>query len=76
MLLTLLNEVSNVKGNLKIDGSVFYLPQEPWVFSASLKQNILFGKTYEREKFNQVIRVCNLEQVISKNIKANLKLKF
>jgi ATP-binding cassette subfamily C (CFTR/MRP) protein 4 len=62
-LLTLLSEINLIKGGLKFEGTVFYLGQEPWVFSSSLKQNILFGKPYIKEKFDQVIKVCCLEQV-------------
>ena len=63
LLLTLLNETNKVKGDLIFEGSAYYLSQEPWVFSGSLKQNILFGKPYVKEKFKRVIQVCCLEHV-------------
>jgi ATP-binding cassette subfamily C (CFTR/MRP) protein 4 len=63
LLLTLLNEINLIKGDLHFEGSAYYLSQEPWVFSASLKQNILFGKPYVKEKFDKVLKVCCLEHV-------------
>lgn len=73
LLLTILNETNLIKGDLHFEGSAFYLHQEPWVFSASLKQNILFGKPFVKEKFNQVIKVCCLEHVNLISYKCQIK---
>lgn len=72
--MTLLGEMKSIKGKLQVDGSVFYVQQEPWVFSASLRQNIIFGKPYVKEKFNKIIKACCLEQV--RNRSDCLKLFF
>lgn len=56
--------MKSVSGDIKVDGSIFYVQQEPWIFSASLRQNILFGKPFLKEKFNKIIKACCLEQVI------------
>ncbi len=64
LILTLLGEIPYKKeGNVKIKGSVFYVSQEPWIFSATLKQNILFGKEYNKKKFDEIIQVCALKEV-------------
>ncbi len=60
--MTLLGEMKSISGEMRVQGSVFYVQQEPWVFSASLRQNILFGKPYVKDKFNAVVRACSLEQ--------------
>lgn len=59
--MTLLGEMKSINGSMLVDGSVFYVQQEPWVFSASLRQNIIFDKPYIKEKFNKVIKACSLE---------------
>jgi ABC-type multidrug transport system fused ATPase/permease subunit len=46
------------------NGRVFYVSQEPWIFSATLRQNILFGQKYDEKKFNEIIRICELKEVI------------
>ncbi len=60
--MTLLGEMKSIRGDMRVDGSVFYVQQEPWVFSASLRQNITFGKPYIKDKFNAVIKACALDQ--------------
>lgn len=62
LLMTILGEMRSIKGNLKVEGSIFYVQQEPWIFSASLRQNIIFGKPYIKEKFNEIVKACCLEQ--------------
>jgi ATP-binding cassette subfamily C (CFTR/MRP) protein 4 len=52
--MALLEEMPSRQGDIKLTGSVFYVTQEPWIFSSSFKQNILFGKDYSKEKFNQI----------------------
>lgn len=66
LLLTLLEELHIDSGELDVKGSVFYVPQEPWIFTATIRQNILFGKPYDAEKFDKVIKTCCLDQVIFK----------
>ena len=63
LLMALLNEMPNIKGNVSMNGSVFYVSQEPWIFSATIRQNILFGKPYDKEKFNEIIKLCALKEV-------------
>ncbi len=62
-MLALLEELYVAVGELEIKGSVFYVPQEPWIFSASIKQNILFGKPFDNEKFRRIIEICCLKHV-------------
>ncbi|PVV05245.1 hypothetical protein BB560_000238 [Smittium megazygosporum] len=41
--------------------SVAYSPQSPWIFGGTVKENILFGKPYDKEWFNTVVAACSLE---------------
>ena len=59
----LLREMETIKGSMLIRGTVFYVAQEPWIFTSTLKQNILFGMSYDKEKFDSVIKACSLEKV-------------
>ena len=61
--MAMLEELEILSGNVDIKGSIFYVLQEPWIFTASIKQNILFGKPYDEKKFDEVISVCCLKQV-------------
>lgn len=61
--MALLEELQKLSGTVDIQGSVFYVPQEPWIFTASLRQNITFGRPYNKEKFDKILQVCCLDQV-------------
>jgi ATP-binding cassette subfamily C (CFTR/MRP) protein 4 len=61
LLMALLGEMPCVKGLVNVNGSIFYASQEPWIFSATIRQNILFGKDYNEKKFKQIVEVCCLK---------------
>lgn len=60
LLQVILQELSPLKGKTKISGTISYAPQEPWLFGGTLKQNILFGESFNEEKYNEVVKVCSL----------------
>jgi ABC-type multidrug transport system ATPase subunit len=37
LLMTILGEIESIKGNMKIDGSVFFVPQEPYSIQINFK---------------------------------------
>lgn len=39
-----------------------YAPQEPWVFSGTIRENILFGLDYEAAKFNRCVQSAALHK--------------
>ena len=44
-----------------IRGSIAYSSQMPWIENATLRENILFYSDYNEDKYNEVIRLCELE---------------
>ena len=42
-------------------GGIAYVPQEAWIQNASLRDNILFGKTLNNRKYENVLQACALE---------------
>ena len=48
-------------GARRVSGSVSYAPQEPWVFSGSVRQNILFGRPMDGDRYARTVRACALE---------------
>ena len=54
-LMALLGEIPVAKADLlAVRGSVAYVGQQPWIFSDTLRENITFGKTFQRSKYEEV----------------------
>ncbi|CAG2100059.1 unnamed protein product, partial [Medioppia subpectinata] len=62
LLMSILNELELVSGQVVVKGRVSYAPQESWAFIASVRQNILFGSQYNEEKYNRVVKACALDR--------------
>uniref|UniRef100_A0AAQ4QV97 ATP-binding cassette, sub-family C (CFTR/MRP), member 3 n=1 Tax=Gasterosteus aculeatus aculeatus TaxID=481459 RepID=A0AAQ4QV97_GASAC len=60
LISALLGEVEKLEGEVSIRGSVAYVPQQAWIQNASLRDNILFGKPYNEQKYCCVLEACAL----------------
>ncbi|XP_044728783.1 ATP-binding cassette subfamily C member 4-like [Chrysoperla carnea] len=58
----ILNEVNVDNGNIFVNGTVSYSCQESWLFSGSVRNNILFGLPYDDVKYKQVVEACSLAE--------------
>uniref|UniRef100_A0A0K2T7J4 ATP-binding cassette sub-family C member 4 n=1 Tax=Lepeophtheirus salmonis TaxID=72036 RepID=A0A0K2T7J4_LEPSM len=58
---SLLGEFPVSYGEINIKGRISYASQEAWIFSGSVRQNILMGKPLIDKRYREVIRVCALE---------------
>lgn len=56
----ILGELVPLQGSCKVSGKVAYASQEPWIFSGTVRQNIICGLDYEAERYNRVIEACAL----------------
>lgn len=55
-----MEETRKIKGDVKIKGTIAYVEQEPYIYSTSIKDNILFGKKYDEELFNKTLQAAQL----------------
>ncbi|KAI5634798.1 ABC transporter domain-containing protein [Phthorimaea operculella] len=62
VLQLLLNELRATSGRIHLSGPLAYASQEPWLFVATVRQNILFGLPYNSKKYKEVVRVCALQK--------------
>ncbi|KAL9658413.1 hypothetical protein ABK040_015732 [Willaertia magna] len=63
LLSSLFGELKKIEGKAykKRDLTFSYVSQESWIRSETIRENILFGNEYDREKYLKVIHACNLE---------------
>lgn len=52
LLQAILGELEIDCGELMINGKISFASQEPWLFEATIKQNILFTEKYEEERLS------------------------
>uniref|UniRef100_A0A803WEM7 Multidrug resistance-associated protein 4 n=1 Tax=Ficedula albicollis TaxID=59894 RepID=A0A803WEM7_FICAL len=62
LLSAVLGELPKDKGVINVTGRIAYVSQQPWVFSGTVRSNILFDKEYEKEKYENVLKVCALKK--------------
>ncbi|CAF0960595.1 unnamed protein product [Rotaria sordida] len=61
LLQTLTGEISFFDGHVRLHGSFCYVPQESWIFSSTIKKNILLGKGYDPQLFQRVVQATTLD---------------
>ncbi|XP_017000087.2 probable multidrug resistance-associated protein lethal(2)03659 [Drosophila takahashii] len=62
LIQAILGELQAECGQIEVNGSLSYASQEPWLFSGTVRQNILFGKSLDRRRYASVVKSCALER--------------
>ncbi|KAG1709752.1 Multidrug resistance-associated protein 4 [Nymphon striatum] len=65
LMKTILKEMVVTNGSIKVRGKVAYACQQSWIFSDTLKNNILFGSKFDQERYQNVINACCLSMDIN-----------
>ena len=60
----ILDEAPLKRGRIVQEGTLAYACQKPWIFSGTVRENILFGEPYSAERFADVVRACRLDETI------------
>ncbi|XP_060851718.1 ATP-binding cassette sub-family C member 4-like isoform X2 [Rhopalosiphum padi] len=61
LMQAILRELPLSEGFLDVHGVISYASQDPWIFSNSIKQNIIFNSPIDEDRYKQVIQVCALK---------------
>ena len=61
MLMAVVGELPRVTGSVRSRGRLALCAQEPWLQHASVRDNILFGRPYDEERYRAVLYACALE---------------
>ena len=55
-------ELKTLSGKSWVSDKFVVAPQQSWIYSGSVRENILFGSCYDESVFNEVIEACALKQ--------------
>ncbi|XP_049821979.1 ATP-binding cassette subfamily C member 4 isoform X2 [Aethina tumida] len=58
----ILGELKPFTGRVRLNYNISYCSQESWLFSSSIRNNILFGQDYDPKKYKNVIKMCSLDK--------------
>ncbi|KAI7830395.1 P-loop containing nucleoside triphosphate hydrolase protein [Gamsiella multidivaricata] len=56
----LLGEMHKYSGSVRAYGSLAYVAQSAWILNDTVRNNILFGREYKKERYLQVVKACAL----------------
>ncbi|XP_064965482.1 ABC transporter C family member 3-like isoform X6 [Musa acuminata AAA Group] len=62
LLSCILGEVTRISGTVKLCGTTAYVSQSPWIQSGSIRDNIIFGKEMDIDKYDRVLEACSLKK--------------
>jgi len=51
-------------GAMNLLGDVAYCAQQPWIFNETMRENILFGRSYDEKLFDRAVHACAIEDDI------------
>ncbi|KAF9967419.1 hypothetical protein BGZ73_000542, partial [Actinomortierella ambigua] len=61
LLSAILGEMYKLSGSIKLYGTVAYVPQQAWIIHGTVRENILFGKPFNKAKYDRVVYGAGLE---------------
>lgn len=62
LLHVILQEIPLLTGQISSRGRISWVGQLPWVFSATIRENILFGEPFDPQRYHMILRACDLER--------------
>ncbi|KAG5518290.1 hypothetical protein PMAC_003086 [Pneumocystis sp. 'macacae'] len=72
LLLSIINETYKIHGTININGTISYCSQVSWIQNSTVMDNILFGKPYDKYRYQKVIDACCLDVDIQTFSNGNL----
>ena len=70
--MALLGELILTSGLIKASGSVAYVPQVAWIFTESIRKNIILDKQFDADRYMGILRVLALDEVSKRKTTLNL----
>ncbi|TYJ13682.1 hypothetical protein E1A91_A10G066700v1, partial [Gossypium mustelinum] len=65
ILYAMLGEIPKLSGTVSVFGSIAYFSQVSWIQSGTIRNNILYGKPMDADKYDKAIKACALDKDIN-----------
>ncbi|KAI8811652.1 P-loop containing nucleoside triphosphate hydrolase protein [Cladochytrium replicatum] len=62
LLSAMIGEMKRISGDVTFSSSVGYCSQQAWIVNASVRENILFGRPFDKERYSRVVAACALKR--------------
>ena len=62
LLEAVLGDIWKIRGEVTVHGAIAYVPQQPWVMNASVRENIVFGHRWDPGFYEKTINACALAE--------------
>ncbi|XP_026099245.1 cystic fibrosis transmembrane conductance regulator-like [Carassius auratus] len=62
LLMSILGELVPSSGKIRHSGRISYSSQTAWIMPGTIRDNILFGLTYDELRYKSVVKACQLEE--------------
>ena len=72
LLQVIIGELPILKGKISFAGQIAHVPQTPWLFSGTIRDNILFGRTFDQQRYEEIIKACALKKDFETFVKGDL----
>ncbi|XP_056429817.1 cystic fibrosis transmembrane conductance regulator isoform X2 [Hyla sarda] len=66
LLMMIMGELEPSAGKIRHSGRISFSPQFSWIMPGTIKENIVFGVSYDQYRYLSVIKACQLEEDIGK----------
>ncbi|KAI0233416.1 hypothetical protein L0F63_003025, partial [Massospora cicadina] len=60
LLSAILGDMNRLDGQVTVRGSVAYVPQQPWIMNATVRENIIFGRRFDPDFYEKTLLACAL----------------
>ncbi|XP_066561240.1 cystic fibrosis transmembrane conductance regulator [Amia ocellicauda] len=62
LLMMIMGELVPSEGKIKHSGRISFSPQTSWIIPGTIRENIVFGLTYDEYRYTSVVKACQLEE--------------
>ena len=62
LLHAILQDIPLLNGHISSRGKISWVGQKPWVFCGTIRENILFGESFDRQRYHMILQACDLDR--------------